>query len=235
MLKRQLTLCGLMLLLTACGSRIDSMQQTIEHAVFGPPDIELTSEQIKQYRYPIQYLRLDNGPQIVLGLAFDDKGLYKWQSGAGEILVTQRGRAIQTQGVALNLTHVAGITNDPLLCLTALEDDCSLSWQGKVTIGEGFHQQTMAFNGRFTQQAEETVRLGNGKTVQTEHWVEHMTSADGQQHWRNHFWLEQHSGRVVKSRQTPHPGWKSLQLLEVKAYRPDLTPTPANPGQGAQQ
>lgn len=225
MLKRLLVACGGCVLLSACGSRIDSMQETIEYAVFGPPDINLTAQQIADYNYPLQYLRVGDGPQIVLGLAFDDKRRYKWLSGQSEILVTYNGRAIQTQGLATDLTDTGNLDADPLGCLlsAAAVSQCPRDWQTTVTVGEGLRASTVNLTTSFEYVDKAAVTLGNGDEVNTEHWVETVrVRADDAMQWRNHFWIEPKTRRVVKSEQTLHPQWPVMQLTEIKPYSGDI-------------
>lgn len=224
------SLVGLALLtVSGCGSRVVSIQKTAEYALFGAPDVALNQQEIEQFNYPLQYVRMGSQQRLVMGLAFDDKGFYKWQSGEQEFLVTRSGRVVQSQGLTSDLTQVSNLQDDPLACLQTMANNqtntCLLRWQWWANVGEGFAAEKATMTGEFERLGNETVILGNEQQVNTVHWQETVINDSGEERttWRNHFWLEQRTGRVVKSEQRSHPDWPKTTWLEVKAYKADLT------------
>lgn len=214
-------------LLSACGTRVEAVAETVELAIKGEPDVTLSAEQIAASSHPIIYLTLGDNRRISLGLGFDDKGLYKWLSGEHEVMVTRAGRIIGLQGTPHDIDWVSELSSDPLLCITSTRTDniknCSLSWQTQVQVGSGSNAQVLPISSRFSFQSMQKLTLATGKTLNTELWHEQMTQTDTNEQWQNRYWIEPSSGRVVKSEQRWAQQLPLAYIEEVKAYRPDLT------------
>lgn len=214
-------------LLSACGTRVEAVAETVELAIKGEPDVTLSAEQIAASSHPIIYLTLGDNRRISLGLGFDDKGLYKWLSGEHEVLVTRAGRIIGLQGTSNDIEWVSELSSDPLRCITRTPtadiEKCALSWQTHVQVGNGSNAQILPIRSRFSFQQMQELTLTTGKTLNTELWYEQMTQTDTNQQWQNRYWVEPSSGRVVKSEQRWAQDLPLARVEEVKAYRPDLT------------
>ncbi|WP_404401706.1 YjbF family lipoprotein [Idiomarina seosinensis] len=212
-------------LLSGCGSRIDSMQETIGYAVFGKPDVTLSAEEIAEQSFPLQYLTLGEQSRITLGLGFDDKGLYKWLSGSQEVMVTKNGRIVQTQGLVAqgqqqDLEWVSDLDHDPLACITAGGSDCAQRWSAEVQLGSGLNSRTLRVNSLFSPRSIETLRAPDGTQLSVQRWQEHVTSGDHS--WSNWYWVEQQTHRVVKSEQQLSLSFPRAHSEEIKPYVRDL-------------
>lgn len=208
-------------LISGCGTRIDAIQDTATYALFGRPDLTLTAEQIDERRFPLQYVTLGQQPRVALGLAFNDKGLYKWLSQSQEVLVTHHGRIVQTQGLKNDLAWVDNLAADPLVCLTEGRSHCQLNWRTTAQVGNGLGMAETTIQSRFEQQGQQTLNLTHTDPMQVIHWRETITTAAGEQ-WVNHYWLEKETRRVVKSEQTISPAFPLTVTEEIKPYSGDL-------------
>lgn len=207
-------------LLTGCGTRIDSMARTMEYAIFGEQDVDLSPQQIDQLKYPYQYLTVEEQPRIALALGFDDNNIYKWLSGQQEVLTTYHGRIINAQGLANSLVYVEDVTKDPLACIVRANQACRLSWQPTAFFGRSHDAQSVAIMASFERKPDVELQLPSGKSISTELWQEVMAVGDEQ--WRNYFWISKDNRRVVKSEQQWAANRSRFTLIEVKAYSNDL-------------
>ena len=214
------------ILLVGCGSRIDSMARTIDYAIFGEDDVELTAEEIEELAYPYQYLTIGEQPRIAVALGFDDDGIYKWLSGNQEILTTYNGRVINTQGLGNGLTHVTNLGSDPLSCILNQAEDCQLSWTASAQFGRSHAANVQQVKTTFQHQGSKQLLLASGQTVQVEHWQEAMVSDS--KRWTNDFWISTENRRVVKSEQKWSVEQPFYRLEELKAYGKELTDSGAN-------
>lgn len=209
------------LLLVACGSRIDAVSDTIKYAAFGNADITLTKAQIAEKKYPLQYLTLEDQARIVLGLGFDDKGRYKWLSQSQEVLVTQNGRVVQTQGLEKDLEWVSNLAEDPLACITKGNQNCATSWSAKVQVGNDLNATTEVVESHFKKTGQENLQMPDGTKLQTQLWSEKVVLPTGKT-WTNTYWVEIETNRVVKSDQRISTQFPRARLEEVKPYARDL-------------
>lgn len=217
--------------LASCGTRIDSMQETIKTGILGKPDVVLTPDEIAEQKYPMQYLTLSGQARISVALGFDDKGLYKWLSGSKEVLVTRSGRIVQTQELTINgnekdLEWVSNLKYDPLACMATSQQNCPTNWVAQVQVGNGLDAKTIDIHSQFSNKGEEVLQAPDGSQLQTTKWLETVTNGD--EVWSNWYWLEEDTHRVVKSEQQLSPAFPSIKLEEVKPYSKDLQQGRAN-------
>ncbi|CAH0527242.1 YjbF family lipoprotein [Vibrio hippocampi] len=102
---KRLVLSLSLLLLTACSQRFQDVNATFSHAFYGPDDAVLTAEQISDLPYASTYVRINDGAQIFMVLAFAQQNpltgytQYKWMSSDRAMIVTEQGRIVKTLGL----------------------------------------------------------------------------------------------------------------------------------------
>ena len=94
------------LLLQACSGPIKGLGNSLWNSVFGTPGVQLTDEDIRNMPYASQYMRLNNGPQLFVVLAFAENGQQKWVTQDQAVIVTQNYRIVKTHLGTDNLLDV---------------------------------------------------------------------------------------------------------------------------------
>lgn len=117
--------------LVGCSQKMDAFQKTAKLAIWGMDDVQVSAEKVAQTPYASAYLRVGKASQGFVVLAFAENNQLKWIGADSNILVTQNGRIVKTQGFGEDITHVLNVTPDPLAA-GLLKPPTSLHWQGKM-------------------------------------------------------------------------------------------------------
>lgn len=211
--------------LSACGSRIDAMSDTLRYAFSGDDGVSLTQDQISKLTYPAQYVTVADNPRVLVGLGFDYQGHYKWQSQDKRVLTTANGRLINTQGLAFDIVQLFPVdSQDPLTCIAepgqSAQKRCALDWQYQVQIGRGVNAYSENVSATFKQmEQDQVITLASGVEYTVSIWEETIRN---HAQWRNVFYVEAQTGRVIKSSQKVSSDSPRINFEEVKAYKRDL-------------
>ena len=88
--------------------------RTINNAIFGFPDDEISSSVIKNIPYASSLLKIGKGPKGLLILEKINKELETWVSGDGIKVFIRNGRVVRTSGLTNNLTDYLAPKNKKL-------------------------------------------------------------------------------------------------------------------------
>jgi hypothetical protein len=188
----------LCLLLQACSPSQHSLIDTFKIAIKGPQDVVVPPQRIAAIPYGSIYLKLPTSAQIfVVGYLQD--GFEKWSTGDQVVFITQNGRLVRSTGYSAGeLLEVTNLQHDPLLHTARLLEGAS--WTRLMRWTEDKQPLSSIVESRFNRQGDETLTLA-GRTIACQVWREDVTlQATGSQ-WQNTFWVDPHSGWVVKSDQ----------------------------------
>ncbi|MBF4213126.1 YjbF family lipoprotein, partial [Pseudomonas donghuensis] len=75
-----------------CTPSQQSIIETFNASLDGRQDVTVTDGQIQVLPYSTMYLRLDNGPRILVVLGYIEQGNSKWLSQDNAMIVTHNGR-----------------------------------------------------------------------------------------------------------------------------------------------
>jgi hypothetical protein len=164
------------------------VNSTLKSALIASEDVILTKAELSQIPYATSYVRINDGAQILMVLAFaemnPDTGIeqLKWVSSDHVMIVTENGRIVKTLGLpALNL---AGIDNS--IRQHSISEDGSWSgfydWQennrygvqaiGSVTIGDTDYYASPLIESNVVV-ANETVAFPQlNQTIVNQYWVD---------------------------------------------------------------
>ncbi|WP_417685403.1 YjbF family lipoprotein [Pseudidiomarina gelatinasegens] len=208
---------------SGCSVRVKNYVEIAQRAFETPDDVSLSVQEIKDYPYAAQYIRVDNRPRALMALAFDDENVLKWRTGGDEIIHTRHGRFIGSVNISGAIAHTDNLNDDPLVCLKRnLQEpsQCPTTWQRKVWITSATEKNLK--DSVLTYSSEFAV-LG------TEQWTHPDTTEltvykieETSELFTNTFYLEQKTGRTVKSRQFVAPSTGYVEIEEVKPYANDL-------------
>ena len=103
---KYLTILASLLLLSACTQKFNDVNATLDEALFGAEDVALTSDKIAELPYASSFVRINDGAQLFMVLAFAEPNpatgimQLKWLSSDKAMIVTENGRVVKTLGLA---------------------------------------------------------------------------------------------------------------------------------------
>ncbi len=177
-------------------------------------DLKLTRADIDRIPYASVAARLGDGPQVLLILGKYDGDDLHWISHESEVIVTRRGRVVQTYGLPDDLKETQFLTADPV---GRPEDALRASAECLRTIDlEPQHIDGVLVRSRFEGGQSEALTI-LGAEIATSVWTEASAAPDLAWQFRNHYWIEPRTGYVWKSVQYLSP---KLPPLELIIFRP---------------
>lgn len=203
------------LALTGCSQKMDAFQKTAELAIWGLDDVQVSAEKVAQTPYASAYLKVGKAPQAFVVLAFSENNQLKWIGADSNILVTQNGRIVKTQGFGEDIAHVINITPDPL-ALGLLNPSTPLHWQGKMAwsqVQRGDYTVESVFQAR----GKETVTILD-KPRQLQKFTEQVSVPALNAEYTNTYWLEPTTGQVVQTWQYMGPDMALVKFTVLKPY-----------------
>lgn len=201
------------LLLQACSDTTKGLGSSLWRSVMGDDGIQLTHDEIQNMRYASQYMRINNGPQIFVVLAYDENGQQKWVTQDRSMIVTEHGRIVKTTGLGDNLQQVTNLASDPLINANQIIDGAS--WTRQMAWTE--HQQVRMATARstFTWDGTDTLKIAESTTPVRV--LDEEITADGKS-WHNRFWIDS-EGHIRQSKQYLGPNYWPVNTILLKAAK----------------
>ncbi len=201
------------LLLQACSDTTKGLGSSLWHSVAGDDGIQLTNDDIQNMRYASQYMRVNNGPQIFVVLAYDENDQQKWVTQDRAMIVTEHGRIVKTTGLGDNLQQVTNLANDPLVKANQIID--GVSWTRQMAWTE--HQQVRMATAQstFTWDGTDTLKIADSTTPVRV--LDEEVTASGKT-WHNRFWIDS-EGQVRQSKQYIGPNYWPVTTILLKAAK----------------
>lgn len=183
------------LVLQACSDTTTGLGRSLWSSVAGEDGVELTDDDVQNMPYASQYLRLNNGPQLFVVLAFAENGQQKWVTQDQATLVTQHGRLVETWLDGDNLIEVTNLAEDPLIKPNQIIDGASwtrqMGWTEHKNVRYAIARSTFRWNGKET--------LTVGSNVTEVRILDEAVTTDHES-WRNRFWIDD-EGIIRKAEQ----------------------------------
>lgn len=217
-------------LLTGCSQKFQDVNDTAKLALFGDDDTQLTAQAINQLPYASMYVRIGDGPQAFMVLAFAEQEiivsaqntandstapLLKWLSADRGLIVTQAGRITKTTSLAQgNLVATTSATMDPL-ALGLHQASTPKTWTRTLDWQPGYHFG-YTVSSTFSNGSEQVIVI-NEQPIKSLYFTEEVNVPSLGQGYQNEFWLSPKTGAVIKSRQQLAPG---LPVVEFSILKP---------------
>lgn len=196
-----------------CTPSQQSIIETFNASLAGRQDVTLTDGQIQALPYSTMYLRLDNGPRILVVLGYIEQGNSKWLSQDNAMIVTHNGRLIHTLKLPYNLLEVSSLEHDPLRHAQQLHDGSR--WSRDVRWQEEGRYRSARLTSRFSLSGTENLTIA-GDTLHCQVWQE-TVQADGLgRRWQNTFWIDSATGQVRQSEQMLGAGVFPVAMTMLK-------------------
>jgi Group 4 capsule polysaccharide lipoprotein gfcB, YjbF len=214
MTRRSLLIGGLAGLCSACGDSPLATLPTLARGLISKgANVPFTQAQIEKIPYATIAARIGGGNQALLLLRRYAGRDLVWASSDGKVIVTRRGRIVQTYGFRQDLSATMPYGVDPVSDLANLAS--GEIYKRAVDIQPGDHFGVLV--------TSEFFRVGPapidilGMPHRTTLWRErgHAPMLDWQ--FTNVYWADDATGYIWKSTQQPVP---ELEHFEIEVFRP---------------
>jgi Group 4 capsule polysaccharide lipoprotein gfcB, YjbF len=206
---------GTALFCTACGDTwLNGVTYATKTYLMKGADLNLTRADIDRIPYASIAVRLGDGPQALLILARYDGDDLHWVSAERKVIVTRRGRVVQTYGLPVDLKETAFLTADPVgrpVAAFAAAKECL-----RTIDLEPRHIDGVLVRSRFAGDGRDDLVI-LGEHLATSVWSETSAAAELDWNFTNRYWVDAQSGFVWRSLQYVSP---RLPALEIIVYRP---------------
>ncbi|NUU68484.1 YjbF family lipoprotein [Enterobacteriaceae bacterium BIT-l23] len=208
---QRLAIVMMCLFLQACSNT--SPVSSLWNRFFGTDGVQLSDDEIQNMPYASQYVRLNDGPQIFVVLAFSENGQHKWVTQDHATLVTQHDRLVKTVGLGDNLVEVTNLQQDPLAKVNQIVDGASWTRQASWTE----HQQVRNATLRSTFHWDGKDSLEVGSDVTPVRILDEKVTTDAGS-WHNRYWVDE-EGYIRKTKQYLGPGYYPITTILLKAAK----------------
>ncbi|MBA0212294.1 MULTISPECIES: YjbF family lipoprotein [Pectobacterium] len=203
------------ILLTGCSQNMEQVGKTFKLAFLGQDDTHVTAKQVANTPYASAYLKVGKAPQAFVVLAFAEQNQLKWIGADKNIVATQHGRLVKTQGFGEDITYVDNLQQDPLT-LGLLKTSTPMTWQSRVEwaqVFRGGYDTRSVFQAR----GKEIVKILD-TSRELLRFDEQVTVLALNESYTNSYWLDPTNGSVVQSQQYMGPGMALVTFTVLKPY-----------------
>ncbi|MBN7767076.1 YjbF family lipoprotein [Pectobacterium sp. CHL-2024] len=203
------------ILLTGCSQNMEQVGKTFKLAFLGQDDTHVTAKQVANTPYASAYLKVGKAPQAFVVLAFAEQNQLKWIGADKNIVATQHGRLVKTQGFGEDITYVDNLQQDPLT-LGLLKTSTPMTWQSRVEwaqVFRGGYDTRSVFQAR----GKEIVKILD-TSRELLRFDEQVTVPALNESYTNSYWLDPANGSVVQSQQYMGPGMALVTFTVLKPY-----------------
>ncbi|CAG21068.1 YjbF family lipoprotein [Photobacterium profundum] len=211
--------------ITGCSQKFNDVNDTLSLALFGDNDTEFANDDVQRLPYASLYAQVDDGPQAFMVLALAESALsltpntrtqLKWVSSDKGMLVTESGRLVKSLNLPQgNLIDTYSNQPDPLI-LGLHRASTPMHWQRSIDWQPGYHFDYQ-LTSRFARQDNAVIMI-NERPITTWHFVETVTIDVLDTSYKNQFWIDGKTGKVLKSQQKLAPGLPFIDMTLLKPY-----------------
>lgn len=221
-------LLSLSFFVLGCSQRYQDTNATIMEAFYGPQDIEISEQQLRETPYASMYVKINDGPRIFMVLAFverngrSDAPRLKWVSADRAMLVTENGRIVKTLNLPnANLVDIEFSEDTPFSSsniMSPTKSDLTLKsqhWQATYDWQPMYQYNHLAsVETRYLGKEQFQSLLWNKSTFLFEESIEFSAL---NQSMTSRYWLDD-KGATVKSSQWLIPEQLHIELEILKPY-----------------
>lgn len=203
------------ILLAGCSQNMEQVGKTFKLAFLGQDDTHVTAKQVANTPYSSAYLKVGKAPQAFVVLAFAEQNQLKWIGADKNIVATQHGRLVKTQGFGEDITYVDNLQEDPLT-LGLLKTSTPMTWQSRVEwaqVFRGGYDTRSVFQAR----GKEIVKILD-TSRELLRFDEQVTVPVLNESYTNSYWLDPANGSVVQSQQYMGPDMALVTFTVLKPY-----------------
>ncbi|CCO48244.1 conserved hypothetical protein [Vibrio nigripulchritudo SOn1] len=213
-----LTFAVFVFFVSGCTQKMTDVGSSLAEAFTASDDVTLSSDEISVLPYASAYVRINDGRQVFMVLAFADFNLQtgntklKWVSADRSIIVTEKGRIVKTHG----------FDHDNLLQLSGSGLNSGVSI-------EGHWNAVYDWSPDYRYQFEATVstKFLTSETLKTSQWTLETKKIEEKVRFTaldlsfaNLFWVA-NDGNVMKSIQYIGPDMNKFEMTILKTFAPN--------------
>lgn len=205
----------LSIMLIGCSQNVEQVGKTFKLAFFGQDDTHVTAKQVANTSYASAYLKVGSAPQAFVVLAFAEQNQLKWIGADKNMVATQHGRVVKTQGFGEDITYVDNLQYDPLT-LGLLKASTPMTWKSRIEwaqVFRGGYDMTSVFLAR----GKETVKILD-TSRELLRFDEQVSVPALNASYTNSYWLDPANGNVVQSQQYMGPDMALVAFTVLKPY-----------------
>ncbi|RTZ22209.1 YjbF family lipoprotein [Vibrio penaeicida] len=204
-------------LLLGCTQKMNDVGSSLSEAFSASDDVTLSQEEISSLPYASTYLRINDGRQVFMVLAFADLNpttgntRLKWVSADGSMIATEQGRIVKTLGFdGSNLINIAGKGISTGI-ITDSQWNAVYDWSP-----DNRYQFSASVNSTFIKR--EAIST-NQWTLETNKIDEHVNFGELNKAFTNSYWITD-AGETMKSIQYIGPNMNKFEMTILKTFAP---------------
>ncbi len=202
--------------LSSCSGTYTTYIDDLSLAMKSQADVNLTFDEVRQYKQDLLYVRYGEQAVIAMVLGFLEAGQHKWLSANNAMLVIEQGRIIRTLGMADNLLALTNLQNDPLKQSFKIQEP--QSWTRVADWEHGGYSYEISST--FEVIGTETLNYFGHQLI-TYHVREHVNynsrsnSILDDTHFINDYWFDEKTNQMIKSNQQLIPSSDVLSMVYI--------------------
>nr|WP_238930540.1 YjbF family lipoprotein [Vibrio sp. S9_S30] len=196
---------------------MNDVGSSLSEAFSASDDVTLSSEEISNIPYASTYVRINDGRQVFMVLAFADinpttgNTQLKWVSADGSMIATEQGRIVKTLGFdGSNLINMSGQG----ISTGIVKDN---RWNA-VYDWSPDHRYQFSASVESTFIKKETISTSQW-TLETNKITEHVTFNGLNKAFTNSYWITD-DGQTMKSIQYVGPNMNKFEMTILKTFAP---------------
>lgn len=192
----------LILLLLSCCSYVSYSQVVpmIKVATIGVPNESITLKDFQNAEYSFLKVRIGRSANANLTLATVKNNILEWVSATNEKIYTYNGKIIKVSGIGKNISFIT-------YSKFAIEPQTIDSFDVQLYNPGAVIQQTSDM--RFVDYRE-IYHLD--EKINTKYFKEYVVTKEFRWKYVNHYWVDDSTNRVIKSKQSIHPDFPNLEI-----------------------
>lgn len=210
---QRLSILLVCLLLQACSATTKGLGSSLWHSIVGADGVQLTDDDIQNMRYASQYMSINNGPQLLVVLAYDENGQQKWVTQDRAMISTKNGRIVKTTGLGDNLQQMSNLADDPLAKANQIIDGAG--WTRQMTWTEHQSERVAIARSTFSWDGTDTLKVGS--SITPVRVLNEEITASGKT-WNNRYWVDE-QGHIRRSKQYIGPDYWPVTTVLLKAAK----------------
>ena len=191
----------IMMILSSCNyvsySQVIPMMKV---ATIGAEKKIISPDDFLSAEYSFAQVRIGRAANANLTLATINNGIFEWVSSENEKIYTFNGKIIKTAGIGKNMSYIT-------YSAFALEQKNVDAFDLELSNPHAVIQQ----KSNIVLLGEDSIDyLDSSRKVL--HFKESVTTKEFRWKYVNHYWLDEASGRVLRSKQSIHPEFPRLEI-----------------------
>jgi hypothetical protein len=207
-----------LIITSGCGGTYHAYYQSLKLGFTSEVDPAISLEYVQNSATDLMQIKRGDRAKAIMALAYIEAGQHKWISRDHTMLILEQGRIVRTLGFSKNLVHLSERVSDPLKYLKndALKATLKYKWIRYADWDNDEYGYQISSN--FSDGGEQTLSIFS-QNINTRLIIEDLNyrvptnfirTSDS---WKNYFWFETTSGKLIKSVQLLSPLDEKFEMV----------------------